>query len=327
VDVCIVIHQRLKELGLEQRDLAVAAGVTESYISQLLTRKKAPPATNRTDIYEKMNAFLKLPKGKLSAMVEAQQREEWNKKLADPPAALYREVRELVIRKCRAEKQKQMHAIFEKQAFGELERLVTQKLLDVAKRIAKAELGNDRWLRSVAKLRNQSYEEVRTVILDFLDTDVFSISIGHYNAFLTPLIDSWDIDLSTFAMEVHLNRLLSPVQEVQFEFVERPEAGGPKVEPGFDEFMGSSDLSRDATEHEIEFLRDLKFKHQRPTLLYYYRELQNLRDPLNFRASSILRLSKRRDGNTGKKRRQLDSRKRTARRWTKSTVNAPSKNN
>jgi transcriptional regulator with XRE-family HTH domain len=62
MDVCLAIQQRLKELGLEQRDLAEAAQVTESYISQLLTRKKAPPATNRTDIYEKMSTFLRLPR-------------------------------------------------------------------------------------------------------------------------------------------------------------------------------------------------------------------------------------------------------------------------
>ena len=48
MDVCFVIQQRLKELGLEQRDLAVAAQVTESYIWQLLTRKKAPPSADRT---------------------------------------------------------------------------------------------------------------------------------------------------------------------------------------------------------------------------------------------------------------------------------------
>jgi len=327
VDVCTVIQQRLKELGLEQRDLAVATEVTESYISQLLTRKKSPPATNRTDIYEKMNAFLKLPKGQLSAMAEAQRQEEWKKKLADPPAPLYREVRELVIRKCRAERQKQMRAIFEKQAFGELERLVTQKLLDVAKRIAKDELGNERWLRSVAKLRNQSYEEVRTVILEFLDTDVFNVSIGHCNAFLVPLIAAWDFDLTTFEMEVDLNRLLSPVQEVHFQYVERQESGSSQAEPGFNEFLGLSDLSEDATEDEIEFLRNLKCVHQRPTPLYYYRELQNLRDPLNFRASSILRLRKCRDGNAAEKRRQLDSSKRAIRRWTKSKVHTPDKNN
>jgi len=43
VDVPFVILHRLEELGLEQQALARAANVTESYISQLLTRKKAPP--------------------------------------------------------------------------------------------------------------------------------------------------------------------------------------------------------------------------------------------------------------------------------------------
>ena len=187
MDVCLVIQQRLKELGLEQRDLAAAAQVTESYISQLLTRKKAPPAANRTDIYEKMNAFLKLPKGHLSAIVEAQRREEWKKAWANPPAPLYREVRDLIVRKCHAARQKQVREIFEKQAFGELERLVTQKLLDVTKRTARAELENELLLRRAAKLRKQSYEEARTVILEFLDTDLFSISAAHCAAFLAPL--------------------------------------------------------------------------------------------------------------------------------------------
>ena len=61
MDVAFAIRQRLAELGCEQRDLARAAAVTESYISQLLTRKKAPPAPNRTDIYDKMETFLHLP--------------------------------------------------------------------------------------------------------------------------------------------------------------------------------------------------------------------------------------------------------------------------
>src|SRR5271165_5425391 len=120
VDVCFVIQQRLRELGLEQRDLAAAAQVTESYISQLLTRKKAPPAAERTDLYAKMTAFLKLPKGQLSAMVDAQRREELKKKLADPPASLFKEVRELIIRKCQPARRMEVREIFEKQAFGEL---------------------------------------------------------------------------------------------------------------------------------------------------------------------------------------------------------------
>ena len=43
MDVCGIIKSRLEELGLEQKDLAAAAEVTESYVSQLLSRKKLPP--------------------------------------------------------------------------------------------------------------------------------------------------------------------------------------------------------------------------------------------------------------------------------------------
>src|SRR5271167_2258866 len=150
VDVSLVIKQRLKQMGVEQRDLAAAAEVTESYISQLLTRKKLPPAPDRTDIYDKMGKFLKFPSGKLSALAEHQRKEELKRSLGGPPAPLLREVRELILRKCVPGKEKQIRAIFEKQPFGELERLVTQKLLGIAKRVAKAELGSESWLHLVA---------------------------------------------------------------------------------------------------------------------------------------------------------------------------------
>ena len=48
MDFPLFIRHRLRELGTEQRDLAAAAQVTDSYISQLLTGKKAPPAPERS---------------------------------------------------------------------------------------------------------------------------------------------------------------------------------------------------------------------------------------------------------------------------------------
>ena len=83
MDLSLVIKHRLGELGLEQRDLATAAQVTESYISQLLTRKKAPPAPTRTDIYEKMGQFLRLPNGELAKLANLQREEELKRKLAE----------------------------------------------------------------------------------------------------------------------------------------------------------------------------------------------------------------------------------------------------
>jgi len=317
MDVCLIIKQRLEELGLEQRDLAAAVQVTESYISQLLTRKKAPPAVERTDLYEKMNAFLRLPKGQLSTMAETQRREELKKKLAEPPAPLFKEVRGLIVGKCVAANRSQIREIFEKQAFGELERLVTQKLLDIAKRIAKDELGNETWLRKVAKLLDRSYEEMRANTLEFLDTDVFNVSPDHCTIFLGPLIDSWEIDLKTFAIQINLNRRLVATQVMKLRYVET-EADEDVEEPGFRDFLRNPAMCGDASEDELDFLKRLRFKRSRhPSALYYYRELQSLRDPLHFRESSVAPMHKRRDAEGIEKQIQLDSRKSAIQRWTR----------
>jgi transcriptional regulator with XRE-family HTH domain len=284
VDVTLLIRQRLEELGLEQRDLAAAAKVTESYISQLLTRKKSPPAPGRTDIYEKMGKLLKLPAGKLSELADSQRKQELKKSLGDPPTPLFKQARGLILNKCRPEKQEEVRAIFEKQPFGELERLVTQKLLDVVKGVAKEELESENWLHLVARLSGRTYEQTRVNILEFLDTDVFNVSNENCVAFLEPLIESWDIDLATFGMEISLSRRLAPGDPKKFEFVER----GPhslEEESGFREFLEDPSLTGGVTADEIEFLRGLRIKGKRPTPLYYYRELQNLRDPLHFRAT------------------------------------------
>src|SRR5437867_2638153 len=202
VNVSLVIRRRLEEFGLVQQDLAQAAHVTESYISQLLTGKRVPPAPNRTDIYDKMDKFLKLPTGELARLADHERKEQLKRELGDEAAPLFREVRALILRKCQPDTERHVRAVFEQQPFGELERLVTQKLLDVVKGLAQLE------------------------------------------------------------SEQH--------------FVE---------EPGLKEFIRDSSLSGTATAKEVEFLKRLKFQGQRPTPLYYYRELQNLRDPLHFRTS------------------------------------------
>ena len=283
MDVCLVIKQRLDELGFEQKDLAAAAQVTESYVSQLLTRKKLPPAPDRTDIYEKIGSFLKLPSGKLANLADAQRREEFKRGFEDPPAPLFAQVRELILRKCAPEKHQQVRAIFEKQPFGELERLVTQKLLDVIKGVAREELESEEWLRSVARLSGRSHKQTRVMILEFLDTDVFHLSSESCASFLDPLLESWDVDFSSFGISFVLNQRLVPGIPKRFEFVERESGLPPEDEPGFSEFLQDASLSSQVTRDEIEFLRRLRFKGKRPSPLYYYRELQNLRDPLHFR--------------------------------------------
>jgi hypothetical protein len=175
-----------------------------------------------------------------------------------------------------------VRAIFEKEPFGELERLVTRTILDLVKRVAKQQLENEHWLRTVAQLSGREFQDIRVVALEFLDTDILHLSPENCVAFLEPLIESWDIDLPTFELQIFLHPKVSPGSARRFQFLERPIADRRQGEPGFSAFLADRSLSGSATQQELDFLAELRFKQGRPTALYYYRELQSLRDPLHF---------------------------------------------
>ena len=285
MDVRSAIKARLEEMGLEQKDLAEAAEVTESYISQLLTGKKLPPAPSRTDIYQKLGKVLKFSNDELAKLAAAQRLDALRRNLEEPQGALLKETRKLILRKCVAAKQKNVRSIFERQPFGELEQLVTKTLLDVVSRVAQSELDNQAWLEEVAELGDKTHEQMRVIILEFLDTDIFNISHEDRVSFLDPLIARWDIDLSTFDMEITLNERLAPGQPKRLAFVEKNEDSQREDQPGLTEFIQDSVLSSDLSEHELEFLRKLSFKTRRPNRLFYYRARQIFRDPLHFMAA------------------------------------------
>jgi transcriptional regulator with XRE-family HTH domain len=277
----------LDELGIGQRELAVAAEVTESYISQLLAKKKTPPAPDRTDIYDKIAKVLKVPGQNLSKLADTQRREELKRKILDPPRPLFQEFRQLILRKCVATKRNQVTNIFGREPFGEFERFITQRLLDVAKRVAKKELEDEEWIHRVARLGKRSYEETRVLILEFLDTDVFHVSVENCISFLEPLIQSWDIEFESFSMEIVLNRRLTRSHLKKLAFQEAQPQPSLEVETALKEFLNDAKLSAGITEDETAFLKSLHLNGKRPSPLYYYRQLQNLRDPLNFLPLSL----------------------------------------
>ena len=138
------------------------------------------------------------------------------------------------------------------------------------------------WLRELALLSGQSYKKIRVTILEFLAADIFHVTIEDSVSFLESVIESWDIDLETFGMEIVLNPRVASEHLKRLEFAEKEPEQPFEEEPGLQEFLHDPQLRSDATNEEIEFLRKLRFKTKRPTPLYYYRELQNLRDPLHF---------------------------------------------
>jgi hypothetical protein len=283
--------------------------VTDSFISQLLSGRKLPPASDRTDIYGRMETFLKVPAGTLAALADLQRTEAARRRLDAPPVPLFKDVRALVVARCRPGTRPAVRAAFEKEAFGDLERLVTRKLLELVKRVVSEELKDEQAVAMVARLSGRSDEQVRAAEREFLETDVFNLTAEHCQTFLDPLIEEWDIDLTTFAMEVVLNARVAPGHPRRLEFVERQDGAPPEEEPGLRAFLDDPSLSGDATDEEIAFLRSLRFPSRHPTSLYYYRELQSLRDPLHFRTPAAVDPTARPPASEGGGRRSVPSRR------------------
>ena len=283
MDFAALVRSRLATLRYGQKDLARAVEVTDSYISQLLSRRKAPPGPDRTDIYKKMEAFLKLGPGELGRLVEIERAERLRRKLGQAPEPLFREFRDLALRKCAPEKRDEVRAVFEGQPFGTLERLVTRTLLEVVQRTARKELDSENWIRLAAHVGRRSHEEMRVIVLEFLDTDVFDVSNENCVAFLDPLVESWKVDLDSLRLDITLNGKLVDDAHRTFAFVEGDPTGDSDSEPGLSEFLNDSQLSGGISKEEIQLLRCQRFGGRRPTKLYYYRALQSFRDPLHFR--------------------------------------------
>ena len=277
-----LVRSRLAKLGYGQKDLARAAQVTDSYISQLLGERKAPPGRDRTDIYAKMEAFLQLAPGELGRLAEIERAEELKRRLSRPPEPMFQQFRDLVLRKCVPERRADVRAVFDAQPFGMLERLVARKMLDVVQRVARQELDNEDWIRLAARVGGRSKEAMRVIVLEFLDADVFHVSSESCVNFLDPLVASWDVDLETLRIDIGLEPTLVAEPRRTFALVECGPNERSDDEPGLSDFLGDPQLNDHATEEEIGILRRHRFGGRRPNKLYFYRALQNLRDPLHF---------------------------------------------
>ncbi len=275
MDFAFVVSQRLQELRLGQRDLASAAEVTESYISQILRRKKLPPLPNRTDIYDKMSGLLGLPGEELARLAALQHRDEIDRTWRHSREARFGPMRELILGKC-GRHQKTMRASFEKDPFGELERLITRTLIEVIRDEGRVHARDETWLHSLAANAGASYRKMRVELIDLLDSDP-SASIGDFTPFVELLIRSWTFDLDDFILVVRLTTGATR----RFVFGEDARQKAERDPAPLRAFLRNPRLSGGLTAEEMDILRSLRVPSTTP--LFYYHILKNLRDPLNFK--------------------------------------------
>lgn len=74
LDICRVIQQRMCDLGLQVKDLATAAGVSDSQIYALLSGVRT--VSGQTDLYEKLSQLLQFPPGYLSGVASTRRDEK-----------------------------------------------------------------------------------------------------------------------------------------------------------------------------------------------------------------------------------------------------------
>jgi hypothetical protein len=278
MDFVLAIRQRLEELDLGQRELANAAEVTESYISQLLGRKKLPPLPNRTDLYDKMSRVLGLPREELARLAALEHHRALADKLQVTAPERLGPMRDLILRKCRPARVRRMRAIFEKEPFGEIERIITRHLISVVREEARVHARDETWLRGVARRGRDSYRQMRVRLIDLLDSDPRA-SLDDFSLFIDPLVDWWDFDVDDFTLVVEL----ASGTVRRFGFREDTANASGSEEAGLRKFLRDPALTSGATAEEIEILRRIQFPGGgRPTALFYYRTLQSLRDPLHF---------------------------------------------
>jgi len=169
-----------------------------------------------------------------------------------------------------------MRTLFEKDPFGEVERLITRTLIEVVRDEARTHARDEAWLRTLAEGSGESYRNMRVRLIDLLDNDP-SASIADFAPFVEPLVFLWNFDIDAFVLEVRLTTGTTRT----FVFGEDVKQKTTDDPAGLRAFLRDERLSSGVTAEEMQILRRLRIPSAKAT--FYYRILQSLRDPLNFK--------------------------------------------
>jgi len=201
IKVSQLVRRRLKELKRTPRELAEAVQVSEDYVADLLAGRRTPPAPGRTDLYDRMTKFLRLHRNDLPTCAKVERESMGTKQKRPDP-----KVRALLLALCEPVKAKKLDRRFVKrdQETSQLDRLIAQRLLEVAQGFVRRQLDDEVGIRVAANREGVTYLAMRMRLLEFLDCTVETLTAGDYDVFIRPRIGFWDIDLETSAMRIVL---------------------------------------------------------------------------------------------------------------------------
>jgi transcriptional regulator with XRE-family HTH domain len=199
VKVGELVRRRLRELGRTQAELADALGLPEVFVADLVAGRRRPPAPGESDIYDGMTRFLRLHRNDLTLCARA----ERDGDVADRRRA-NRRVREMIFALCTPARTRIVGRRLTKPGGTELEHIIIDRLLTIAKGFARRQLEDEFGIRVAARRAGLSPSERRMRLLDFLDTTPATLTETDIVDFVQPRLEGWDIDFETHAMRIVL---------------------------------------------------------------------------------------------------------------------------
>lgn len=195
VTVGVLVRRRLQEISRTAEDLAEAVEVPLEYIEEVIAGTRLP-APGRSDIYERITAFLRLGRNDLLNCVPP---EGTPGRVSGPGP----QVRRLLLALCEP---KTAEALERRRAqHGGAEMMgLCRRLLDVAQGAVRRVLDDHIQLRLAAAECGRTYPDMRLKVLDFLDATPATLTVTALNEFLAPRISRWDVELETGVLRVVL---------------------------------------------------------------------------------------------------------------------------
>jgi hypothetical protein len=220
VKVGQLVRRRLRELGRTQRELAEALELPETFVADLVAGRRRPPAPGESDLYDGMTRFLRLHRNDL-ALCARTERGATSVARRRPT----RRVRQVLFALCAPDRARVIGRRLSRTGGAELEHLIVDRLLGVAKGFARRQLEDEFGIRVAARRAGLTLAERRMRLLEFLDVTPATLTVGDFADFMQPRLGAWDIDLETRAMRIVL-RSAEPTPARRFVAVGGGGGGG-----------------------------------------------------------------------------------------------------
>jgi hypothetical protein len=192
------VVRRLRQLKRTPTELAAAARVSETYITELMAGRRRAPAPG-SDVYVTMGKFLGLHRDDLPSCARAERAAERPGQRRPSP-----DVRRLLFDLCDPQQSKTITRRLARPDGTELEWVIVGRLLEVARGFVIRRLEDEVGMRVAAGREGREYLDIRMRLLEFLDAVPDSVTTEDCIDFVVTRIATWSIDLESRTMRIQL---------------------------------------------------------------------------------------------------------------------------